>query len=70
MTSRIENKLSVILGKKRLNISEVSRKTGISRTTLTNLYYGKGTAISFTVLARLCDYLSCDIQDILYLEGA
>lgn len=69
MTRTVSNRFSEILGAKRINISDVSRKTGISRTTLTNLYYGKGTAISFTVLSRLCDFLNCGIEDILFIEG-
>lgn len=68
MTRAVSNRFSEILGAKRINISDVSRETGISRTTLTNLYYGKGTAISFAVLSRLCDFLDCDIKDILFIE--
>lgn len=51
-----------------MKISGVSRDTGISRTTLTNLYYGKSEAVSFSVLGRLCDYLGCSVGDILEIK--
>lgn len=51
-----------------MKISGVSRDTGISRTTLTNLYYGKSKAVSFSVLGRLCNYLGCSVGDILEIK--
>lgn len=64
----INNKFSMLLGKKLIKISEISRETGISRTTLTSLYYKKSTKISFDVLDKLCDYLECSISDIIEFE--
>ena len=54
--SAIESRFAVLLGEKKKKISDVARATGISRTTLTNLYYGKGAAVSYHVLGTLCDY--------------
>ena len=68
MACKVSNRFSTLLGENRLSISDVSRQTGISRTTLTNLYYGKGAAISFSVLAQLCEFFNCDIGDILYTQ--
>jgi Predicted transcriptional regulator len=59
------NNFAVVLAKKHLKISETARKTGISRTTLTNLYYNKSSAISFEVLSKLCGFLNCDVGDII-----
>ncbi|MEX6642421.1 helix-turn-helix transcriptional regulator [Clostridium perfringens] len=64
----INNKFSMLLGKRLVKISEVSRETGISRTTLTSLYYKKSTKISFDVLDKLCSYLECSISDIIEFE--
>ena len=36
--SAIESRFAVLLGEKKKKISDVARATGISRTTLTNLY--------------------------------
>lgn len=66
MAYAVSNRLSTLLGEKRMSISEASRRTGISRTTLTNLYYEKGEAISFSVLAQLCVLFNCGVGDILY----
>ena len=53
----LNNNLSKILGEKLLKIATVSKDTGISRTTLTNLYYKRSNAISGEVLNKLCSYL-------------
>ena len=39
MCVMINNNFSKLLGERLLKISKVSEETGISRTTLTNLYY-------------------------------
>ena len=64
----INNKFSMLLGKRLVKISEVSRETGISRTTLTSLYYKKSTKISFDVLDKLGSYFECSISDIIEFE--
>lgn len=60
----IVNKFSTILGSKLLKITKVSRDTGISRTTLTNLYFRRSIEISFEVLDKLCGYLDCEVSDL------
>ena len=60
----IVNKFSALLGERLLRISKVSKDTGISRTTLTNLYYRRNTFITFDVLNKLCAYLDCGIDDL------
>ena len=64
----IKSNFSTLLGEKRIRISDVSRNTGISRQTLTILYYGRGTAISYEVLGKLCRYLNCSVGDLLEVE--
>ena len=61
----ISNNFSRILGERLLKISKIANETGISRTTLTNLYYRRSTAISFEVLDKLCSYLDCEVSDII-----
>jgi len=58
----------MILGKELLKISKIAADTGISRTTLTNLYYRRSTKISFDVLNKLCEYLDCEVGDIISYE--
>lgn len=69
MQSVVTENFAVILAKKHLKISEVARRTGISRTTLTNLYYNKNGAISFYVLGKLCEFLDCSVGDLVTYEG-
>lgn len=64
----VNSKFAALLGKRKMKISEVHRKTGISRTTLTKLYYGEGSAVSYTVLAKLCAALDCEVADILEVQ--
>ena len=61
-------KLPVMMAERFLKLSTLSKATGISRTTLTKIYYGKNKAISFDVLAKLCDFFNCDIAHILQYE--
>lgn len=61
----ISNKFSGLLGGRLIKITEISTATGISRTTLTQLYYRRSKQISFEVLDKLCGYLRCSISDIL-----
>ena len=65
MSIMINNKFSTMLGERLLKISRIAEETGISRTTLTNLYYRRSTQISFDVLDKLCKYLNCSVGDIL-----
>ena len=65
MSVMISNKFSAMLGERLIKISKIADETGISRTTLTNLYYRRSTQISFDVLDKLCKYLQCSIGDIL-----
>ena len=60
----IRNKFSVILGEKLLRISKVAQDTGISRTTLTNLYFRRAQGVTYEVLDKLCNYLECDVNDL------
>ena len=69
MNRCINSRLSKLMGERRSKISEVSRKTGISRTTLTKLYYGDGEAVSYGVLEKLCNYFGCGVGDILEMVG-
>ena len=60
----IDNNFSAILGSRLIKISQVARDTGISRTTLTNIYYKRSTYITFAVLNKLCEYIECGVDDL------
>lgn len=48
-----------------ISINALSKSTGISRPTLTNMYAGKATAIQFETLETLCSFFNIGISDIL-----
>lgn len=54
----ILGKLAEILGRKKLKVSHVAKDTGISRNTLSGLYYNKSKGFNFDNLNTLCKYLN------------
>lgn len=48
--------LRVLMIERYLKISQVAEDTGISRTTLTSLWYNRAKGIQFTTLETLCKY--------------
>ncbi|MEG1075073.1 MAG: helix-turn-helix transcriptional regulator [Ruthenibacterium sp.] len=64
----MNNKLSCEMGARKLKIADVARKTGISRTTLTALYYGTSKRISFETLDKLCKFFGCGTEALLQLN--
>ena len=66
----IVNRLSRILGERRISIAELQRQTGLSYVTLHNLYSDKSTRIDFETLNRICGALDVTPSDILeYRDG-
>ncbi len=61
----IVNKFSVLLAQRLLKISALAKATGISRVTLTQLYYRRTKQIDLETLDKLCCYLQCGVGDIL-----
>lgn len=61
--------LSTLMGKSRYSIQDVHLKTGLARSTVTQLYHDKATRIDFETVEKLCTLFGCDIGDLLVLEG-
>ena len=57
--------LDKMLWERHMKLSELSEKIGISMTNLSLLKTGKGRAIRFTTLNKLCKVLDCRPGDIL-----
>ncbi len=60
----IVNRLSAILGERRMNVSEFARGAGISRGAAHALYHGTGHGIEFDLLNRVCTFLQVQPGDI------
>ena len=60
----IKNKLSEIMGKRRLNMAEVARLANLTHVTVFRIYHDKTKTIELETLDKLCSALNCRIQDI------
>ncbi|MFE8114259.1 helix-turn-helix domain-containing protein [Mammaliicoccus sciuri] len=59
----MKNNFSVILGMKKLRISDVHKDTGISRTTLHTLYTEKNNNPDTKTVMKLCEYFDITPND-------
>jgi putative transcriptional regulator len=57
--------LSRLLGEQKMNVSELARRSGISRYALHFLYHEQTKKISFGLLEKLCKALEVSIGEIL-----
>lgn len=60
----IENRVSNIIGARKMTIAEVAHLTGLSYNAVANIYYDKTKGIDFETLDKLCFALECDTNDI------
>ncbi len=61
----IDNRLSAIMGRERVNISELARRAGCSRGTVSKLYHEQTRQLDMDVLDRLCEVMGMQPGDIL-----
>jgi putative transcriptional regulator len=66
----VKNNLRVLMAKKGVNIQDVSDATGLSRKSISKLFNESSIQITFDVIARLCVYFNCEVNDLLFLEGS
>ena len=63
--------LDVMLAKRKLSLTELSERVGITMANLSILKTGKAKAVRFTTLDALCKALDCQPGDILeYVQEA
>lgn len=61
----IEVNLDLILVKRKMSLTELSNRVGITMANLSILKQGHARAIRFSTLDRLCDVLDCQPGDLL-----
>lgn len=61
----IYSNLRVKMAERGFSIKDVREKTGLSRTTISNLYNGYSDGIKFNTLEALCDLFNCTPNDLL-----
>lgn len=57
--------LDVVMAKRKMSLTELSERVGITLANLSNLKTGKARAIRFSTLVALCDALDCQPGDLL-----
>ncbi|MEK4745060.1 MULTISPECIES: helix-turn-helix domain-containing protein [unclassified Bacillus (in: firmicutes)] len=57
--------LDVMLAKRKMSVTELSEKLGITTTNVSILKNGKAKAIKFSTLEKICEVLECQPGDIL-----
>ncbi len=57
--------LDVMLAKRKMSLTELSEKVGITMSNLSILKKGKAKAIRFSTLDAICEVLQCQPGDIL-----
>jgi putative transcriptional regulator len=60
----IQNNLSKLMGEKRINMTELSRRSGLNRTTIFQLYHNKTSHVGFDTMNKLCAALKCTTQEL------
>lgn len=57
--------LDVMMAKRKISSQELAGKIGITQANLSILKTGKGRAIRFSTLEKICEVLNCNPGDIL-----
>lgn len=60
----IRCRLAFLLAEKKLKIADVSRDTGLNRSTLTAMYYETTQRIDLESVNALCGYFGCKVDDL------
>ena len=56
--------LSSLMGRDKLCISDVARRTGLNRSTITALYKETATRIELPAIDQLCGLFGCQVGDL------
>ncbi|QQB99396.1 helix-turn-helix transcriptional regulator [Streptococcus oralis] len=64
----MRNNMRVLLAKKREKISHVAKATGLSKSTLTALYYERTKNPEAETLLKIADYLGVTLDELLTPE--
>ncbi len=60
----ISNNVSMMIGKRRLSISETAKIAGVDYNTIESLYHDKSSGIRIETLNKLCFALECSVNDL------
>ncbi len=60
--------LSRLMGEQKMNISDLARKTGLNRNTISLLYHEKASRVELEAIQKLCLAFECEVGDLLELD--
>ena len=60
--------IDVMLAKRKMSVTELSEKVGITMANISILKNGKAKAVKVSTLAKLCEVLQCQPADLLAYE--
>ena len=61
--------LDVMLAKRKMSVTELSERVGITMANISNLKTGKAKAVRFSTLDAICKALDCQPGDILEYQA-
>ena len=64
----IKVNLDIMLAKRKMSVTELSEKVGITMANMSILKTGKAKAIRFSTLEKICEVLDCQVGDIIVYE--
>lgn len=56
--------LSTLMGREKLRIADVSRRTGLNRSTVAALYRESATRVDLAAIERLCRVFECQVGEL------
>mgnify|MGYP003304300617 CR=1 FL=1 len=62
--------IDVMLAKRKMSVTELSERVGITLANMSILKNGKAKAIKISTLVKLCEALDCQVGDILEYKKA
>lgn len=65
MESKIIFNIDVMLAKRKMSVTELAERVGITITNMSILKTGKAKAIKVSTLTKLCEVLDCQPADLL-----
>ena len=69
-TSGIHCRLDELLADRRMTLTELSKRVGVSLVNLSVLKNDRAKAIRFSTLTAICDALDCQVGDLLVTSGS
>ena len=70
MITQVKINLDLLLVQRKMSLTELSEKVGVTMANLSILKRGKARAIRFSTLIAICQALDCNPGDLLELEQA